>query len=57
MACGSCGGRKANTEYEVTLRDGSTKRAGTMAEVRLLINTDTTSGSFKHMHRVVPKAK
>jgi len=55
MACGSCGGKRANTEYEVTFRDGSTTRVKSMAEVRLKIAADTTVGSRAPSHRVVPK--
>lgn len=60
---GSCcgAGRQRNTEYEVTLRDGTVKRAATIAEARIVIAQDPTtaadgrrrSGTFK----VVPKAK
>lgn len=51
-----CGGRKAaNTEFEVTFRDGSKKRVGSMQEVRMVLATDDTVGSNRQMHRVVPK--
>lgn len=56
MACGSCGGRRnANTEYEVTLRDGSKVRVATAGEARILARSDTTKGDRAPTSRVVPK--
>jgi hypothetical protein len=56
MACGSCGsGRRNNTEYEVTLRDGTTKRVASIAEARILAGSDTTVGSRSHTIKAVPK--
>lgn len=44
MACGSCGGaKKANTEYEVTFKDGSVRRVASMADARVLRAQDTTT--------------
>ena len=57
MACGGCGGRKSNTEYEVTFRDGSTVRVASMPEVRMKIATDDSPGSRAPSFRVVPKIK
>ena len=50
MACGSCGGKRHSTAYEVTLRDGTvvTKDASgtplTMASARIVARADTTTG-------------
>lgn len=61
MACGSCGGRKATTEYLVTLRDGSTERVATVGEARLKIKLDSTESPDGRVKagtiRAVPKAK
>lgn len=44
MACGSCGGsRPSNTEYLVTLRDGTERRVATASEARIVIGQDTTT--------------
>jgi len=51
-----CGGKKANTEYEVTFRDGRTVRVQSMAEVRMRIATDDSTGSAAPSFKVVPKA-
>lgn len=42
MACGSCGGKKQNVDYEVTFRDGSTKVVDSLPAVRMAINSDTS---------------
>lgn len=53
---GCCGSKnRANTEYEVTLRDGTVKRAPTAGEARILARSDTTTGSKAPTIKVVPK--
>lgn len=53
---GCCGsGRRSTTEYEVTFRDGSSKRVPTAGEARILARTDTTVGSKAPTIKVVPK--
>lgn len=59
---GCCGNKRAaNTEYEVTFRDGSTARVATLLEARVAASADTTSdpsGRRKAAtHRLVAKAK
>lgn len=55
MACGSCGGKKANTDYEVTMKDGTVKVVGSMAEVRILRAQDTSVGRPATTVRAVPR--
>jgi hypothetical protein len=55
MACGSCGGRKSDTEYEVTFRDGSKKRVATAGEARIAARSDTTEGNRVPTFKAVPK--
>lgn len=53
---GCCGaGRRSNTEYEVTFRDGSTERVATAGEARIKARMDTTVGSKQPMIRLVSK--
>lgn len=55
MACGSCGGKKANTDYEVTMKDGTVKVVASMAEVRILRAQDTSVGRPATTVRAVPR--
>lgn len=55
MACGSCGGKKANTDYEVTMKDGTVKVVQSMAEVRILKAQDTSVGRPATTVRAVPR--
>jgi hypothetical protein len=54
MACGACGGKRPETEYEVTFRDGSKKRVSSLQEVRIELARDTTVGraqSYKAVNK------
>jgi len=53
MACGACGSkRQANSEYEITFRDGSpSRRVATMSEARVLLSQSKQGGTYK----MVPK--
>lgn len=53
---GCCGAQRSNTEYEVTFRDGSTKRYATMGQARIAAGLDETSGSKAPTVKAVPKA-
>lgn len=55
MACGSCGGRKSATDYEVTFRDGSKRIVHSISEARIAAQTDTTEGSRSATFRSVPR--
>lgn len=55
MACGSCGGSRARTDYEVTFRDGSKNVFGTVAEARMAVAADTSTGLRSATYRAVPK--
>jgi hypothetical protein len=54
---GCCGAQRSNTEYEVTFRDGSTKRFDTMVQARIAAGLDETAGSKSPTVKAVPKAK
>lgn len=55
MACGACGGRAANTEYEVTLPDGSKEIVPDLPSVRLLRAQHQAPGVRALTYRAVPK--
>ena len=55
--CGSCGSRRAGMEFEVTFRDGSTKRFGTQGEARIAMAKDTSTGRPSPTVKAVPKSK
>lgn len=54
MGCGSCGGRKASTEYLVRYKDGSPEeRVASMTEVRMRQQQHPGGVTYS----VVPKLK
>jgi hypothetical protein len=52
---GCCGNKKANSEYEVTFRDGTKKRFATVGEARTAARLDTTEGARSPLVRAVAK--
>ncbi|HKY44536.1 MAG TPA: hypothetical protein VJM50_15715 [Pyrinomonadaceae bacterium] len=55
MACGSCGGKRQNVEYEVTYRDGSTDTFDSLQKVRIAMAKDTSTGRPSPSYRMVQK--
>lgn len=41
---GCCGSRAPQTDYEVTMRDGTVKLASTLGEARILARSDVSDG-------------
>lgn len=42
---GCCGNRAPQTDYEVTMRDGTVKRVSTLGEARILARSDVSEGT------------
>jgi len=55
MACGSCGSKRQNVNYEVSLPDGTKTVVSTQAEARILIQANVTAGKPAGTFRAVPK--
>lgn len=55
MACGSCGSKRQNLEYEVSLPDGTKTVVSTQAEARILAQVNVTPGKPAPTIRAIKK--